>query len=302
MSTPPVRVADDIADVIRLDGPVVVLESTIITHGMPYPRNVETALAVEDEIRSGGAVPATVAVVDGVLRVGVAPDEIERLASASDVRKVSRRDLAYALCGGGLGGTTVAATMIAARLAGVSLFATGGIGGVHRGAEHTFDISADMQELARTPVTVVSAGFKAILDLPRTLEYLETHGVPVVGYRTDTLPAFYTRGRLELDQRAETAEDVADLIRMRRLLGLDGGMVVANPIPEADAMDEDLIDEVIARAVTDAEARGIHGKETTPFLLDRVSELTGDRSLEANIALVRNNARLAAAIAVALAG
>jgi len=298
---PHLSLSNEVGAALADGAPVVALESTIISHGMPYPRNVETALAVEDALRRNGATPATIAVLDGSIRVGLDSDEIERLASARTIRKVSRRDLAIAIYEGGLGGTTVAATMIAAAMAGIRIFTTGGIGGVHRGAASSFDISADLQELARTPVTVVCAGFKAILDLPLTLEYLETHGVPVVGFGTDHLPAFYTPDSgLLLDQRVDDADSAASLIRIRHDLGVSGGMVVANPIPADAAMDSATIGAAIDRAVAEASAGGIVGKETTPFLLDRVSALTGDASLESNIALVRDNARVAAAIAVAL--
>lgn len=295
------EVTDEIADALAEGRAVVALESTIITHGMPYPANVETAQAVEADVRAGGAVPATLALGDGKLRVGLDADELDRLGQVDDAFKVSRRDLPFVLRSGGVGGTTVAATMIVAAMAGIDVFATGGIGGVHRGATSTYDVSADLQELAQTDVTVVSAGFKSILDLDLTMEYLETHGVPVVGYGTATLPAFYTReSDIELDHSVDDAEAVAEIIRLRRSLGLAGGVVVANPIPEADAMDRAEIDAAIAEAIAEADAQGISGKDVTPYLLGRIVELTGERSLTANVALVRNNARVAAGIATAL--
>lgn len=282
---------------------VVALESTIISHGMPWPQNTETALAVEAEVRSHGAVPATIAVVDGRLKAGLARDEIERLGRAGHtVAKVSRRDLPVVVARGGTGATTVAATMIVAALAGIRVFATGGIGGVHRGAETTFDISADLQELARTPVAVVCAGAKSILDLRLTLEYLETHGVPVLGYRTDRLPAFFCRDSdFGVDARLDEAADIARVMHAKWALGLGGGLVVANPIPPAHALLRETVDRVIEQALADAQAQGISGKAITPFLLARVNELTGGESLAGNIQLVLNNARLAAAIAVAFA-
>lgn len=282
--------------------PVVALESTIITHGMPYPANVETALAVEAVVRAHGATPATVAVIGGRLVAGMDASTLERLATSTDTAKASRRDLAATLVNGGTAGTTVAATMIVAALAGIAVFATGGIGGVHRGAEATFDVSADLLELASTPVTVVCAGAKSILDLPKTLEVLETHGVPVLGYGTADFPAFFSRtSGLGVDHRFDTPDAIARVIATQRALGLKTGILVANPIPLADAIEADSIDPHIAEAVRDAEAQGIGRKELTPFLLGRILERTGGRSLEANIALVRNNAALAAQVAAALA-
>lgn len=293
----------EVAEALADSRPVVALESTIITHGMPYPANVETALAVEGDVRDGGAVPATIALSGGRLRLGLSADDLDQLGQVDGAAKVSRRDLPFVLRSGEVGGTTVAATMIVAAMAGVDVFATGGIGGVHRGATSTYDVSADLQELAQTDVTVVSAGFKSILDLDLTMEYLETHGVPVVGFGTRTLPAFYTReSDIELEHSATDAADVAEVIRLRRALGLAGGVVVANPVPEADAMDRAEIDQAIETAVAEADARGIAGKDVTPYLLERIVELTGARSLGANIALVRNNARVAAQIAAALHG
>ncbi len=283
----------------RADGaPIVALESTIITHGMPYPQNLETAQRVEAEIRAHGAVPATIAVMAGKLHIGLTPDELNRLAQASDVMKLSRADIAACLAQGRTGATTVAATMIAAHLAGIHVFATGGIGGVHRGAETSFDISADLHELARTPVSVVAAGAKAILDLPKTLEVLETLGVPVIAYGQDDFPAFWSRSSgLAAPLRMNSAAEIASAHLMRARLGLNGGQLIANPIPEPDEIDRDQITPVIETALREAEAQGIAAKAVTPFLLARIFELTEGRSLKANIALVLNNARLGAAIA-----
>jgi pseudouridine-5'-phosphate glycosidase len=281
---------------------VVALESTIITHGMPYPQNLEMARRVEAEVVAQGAVPATIAIMDGKFRVGLEAEDLERLASEGHAAaKASRRDVAALLASAELAGTTVATTMLAAHWAGIRVFATGGIGGVHRGAEASFDISADLEELGRTPVAVVCAGAKAILDLPKTLEVLETKGVPVVGFGTDTFPAFWARGSgLGLDRRYDSAEALARLLALQFSLGL-GGVLVANPIPAASALDPAEIEGHIATAVADAAAQGVGGKALTPFLLQRILELTGGRSLTANIALVENNARLAARLAVALA-
>ena len=277
------------------------LESTIITHGMPYPQNVETARLVEDDIRAAGAVPATIAVLDGVLHVGLSPDRLEALGQATGVAKLSRADLAACIARGGTGATTVAATMIAAHHAGIAVFATGGIGGVHRGAEQSFDISADLQELAQTPVTVVAAGAKAILDLPKTFEVLETLGVPVIAMGQDVLPAFWSaRSDLPAPLRMDSAEEIARAARMRAALGLAGGQLVCNPIPAEAEIPADIIGPVIEQALAEAEDTGIAAKAVTPFLLQRIFELTQGRSLDANIALVRNNARLGAAIAIAL--
>ena len=282
--------------------PVVALESTIITHGMPYPANLETARSVEEVVRSTGATPATIAVMHGRLVVGMDNATLERLARAEGAVKASRRDLAAVLVNGATAGTTVAATMIVAALAGIPIFATGGIGGVHRGAETTFDVSADLLELAATPVTVVCAGAKSILDLPKTLEVLETHGVPVLGYGTDEFPAFFSRtSGHPVGHRFETPDAIARVIAMQRRLGLETGILVTNPVPEADAIDSAVIDPHIRQAVQDASSRGIGGKELTPFLLGRILALTEGRSLEANIALIKNNARLAAQVAIALA-
>ena len=283
---------------------MVALESTIISHGMPYPQNVATALRVEAEVRSSGALPATIAVIDGRLTAGLSAAQIEELGRAGPtVAKVSRRDLPFIVATNQTGATTVAATMIIAAMAGIRVFATGGIGGVHRGAAQTFDISADLQELARTPVAVVCAGAKSILDLGLTLEYLETHGVPVVGYRTAQLPAFFTQDSgFSVDYRLDDASEIARLLQIKWAMGLGGGVVIANPIPAAHAMPRAVIDAAIEQALSDAQAQGISGKQTTPFLLERVNALTGGNSLAANIELVLNNARLASAVAVALAG
>lgn len=289
----------EVAAALAANRPVVALESTIISHGMPYPQNVETALQVEAEIRAHGAVPATIAIIDGRLKAGLSADEIEYLGKGGrDIAKVSRRDLPFIVAGKRSGATTVASTMIIAAMAGIRVFATGGIGGVHRGAERSFDVSADLQELAQTPVAVVCAGAKSILDLGLTLEYLETHGVPVIGHRCDHLPAFFTRdSAFKLDHRLDEAADIAAAMQAKWSLELRGGMVVANPIPEQYAMPGDKIDAAIEQALREAEEQGVAGKESTPFLLARVCELTGGNSLAANIQLVLNNARLASAIA-----
>jgi pseudouridylate synthase len=293
------RIRPDVAAALVDGRPVVALESTIIAHGMPYPDNVETALQLEADVAAEGALAATIAICDGAVRIGLTPEEIERIgAPDADVVKVSRRDMAFVIQSGGLGATTVAATMIAAHMAGIAVFATGGIGGVHRGASETFDISADLEELSTTPVTVVCAGAKSILDIGLTLEYLETRGVPVIGYGTSTFPAFYTRDSGHLvEQRLDTPEAIAEVMSVRARLGLTGGIVVANPIAETEAMDPVAVDLAIDQAIAEADAAGITGKETTPFLLSRITELTGSESLTANIALVRGNVRLAARIA-----
>ena len=281
--------------------PIVALESTIITHGMPWPQNVETARLVEEDVRRAGAVPATIAVLEGRIHIGLEAAALDQLGQAQEVMKLSRADLAACLALGRSGATTVAATMICAERAGIAVFATGGIGGVHRGAERSFDISADLQELAQTPVTVVGAGAKAILDLPKTLEVLETLGVPVIAYGQDDLPAFWSRASgLTAPLRMDSAEQIAAAHRMRAVLGLRGGQLVANPIPQDAEIPRAQILPVIEEALAAAEAQKISAKEVTPFLLARIFEQTGGRSLEANIALVRNNARLAARIAAAL--
>ena len=284
--------------------PVVALESTIISHGMPYPRNVETALMVEQTIRDNGAVPATIAVIGGRLKAGLSPEEIEYLGKTGrGIAKASRRDLPALVARGADGATTVTTTMMIAHMAGISIFATGGIGGVHRGAETTMDISADLEELAQTPVMVVCAGAKSILDLGLTLEYLETKGVPVIGYGTDELPAFYTRkSGFGVDYRVDSPEQLAAMFRAQRELEFRGGMLVTNPIPEEYSMDKAVIDRAIEQALAECREQGVHGKETTPFLLARVVELTGGDSLESNIKLILNNARIAALTACELAG
>lgn len=287
---------------VQAGKPVVALESTIISHGMPYPKNVETALRVEATIRENGAVPATIAVIGGRLKAGLTPEEIEYLGKAGrNVAKASRRDLPALVARGADGATTVTTTMIIAHMAGIQIFATGGIGGVHRGAEVTMDISADLEELAQTPVMVVCAGAKSILDLGLTLEYLETKGVPVIGYGTEELPAFYTRqSGFGVDYRVDTPEELAAMFAAQRELGYQGGMLVTNPIPEEYSMEKAVIDAAIEQALAEAKANGIKGKETTPFLLAKIVELTGGDSLESNIRLVLNNARVAALTAKAL--
>ena len=293
---PYLDISPEVRQALAEGRPVVALESTIISHGMPYPKNVETALRVEQTIRDNGAVPATIAVIGGRLKAGLSRGEIEHLGKAGRaVAKASRRDLPALVARGADGATTVTTTMIIAHMAGIRIFATGGIGGVHRGAETTMDISADLEELAQTPVMVVCAGAKSILDLGLTLEYLETKGVPVIGYGTDELPAFYTRkSGFSVDYRADSPEELAAMFRAQRALGYRGGMLVTNPIPEQYAMDKEVIDAAIAQALRECEEKGVHGKETTPFLLARVVELTGGESLESNIRLVLNNAALAA--------
>jgi len=281
--------------------PIVALESTIISHGMPYPQNVITAREVEQIIRDNGAVPATIAILDGKIKIGLSDEELEVLGNSPDVAKTSRRDLAYLLATKQKGATTVAATMICAELAGIEMFVTGGIGGVHRGAETTMDISADLEELSQTNVAVVCAGAKSILDIGLTLEYLETKGVPVIGFETDLVPAFYTReSDFAVNFRADNPETVAETLRAKWDLGLKGGAVIANPIPEADAMDHEFITNIIETALQEAKENGISGKKVTPFLLGKVKELTEGKSLVANIALVKHNAVIGSKIAVAL--
>lgn len=292
----------EVSAALRKGQAVVALESTIISHGMPYPDNVETAIRVEQTVRDGGAVPATIAIIGGRLKAGLTGDEIRSLGERGQaVTKTSRRDLPFVVSRGEDGATTVAASMIVAAMAGIRVFATGGIGGVHRGVEQTMDISADLEELARTAVAVVCSGVKSVLDIGRTLEYLETQGVPVVGYGTDRLPAFFTPSSgFPVDYRADTPADVAAALRTKQQLGLSGGVVIANPIPPEHALDGDEIDAVIADAIKEMEQLGITGKDTTPFLLGKIAERTEGRSLRANIELVVNNARLAAEIAGAL--
>ena len=295
-------ISPEVAEALNSGKPVVALESTIISHGMPYPRNVETALLVEQTIRENGAVPATIAIIGGRLKAGLSKDEIEYLGkSGRNVAKTSRRDIAALVARKADGATTVTTTMMIAHMAGISIFATGGIGGVHRGAEVTMDISADLEELGNTPVMVVCAGAKSILDLGLTLEYLETKGVPVIGYGTDELPAFYTRrSGFGVDYRVDTPAQLAAMFKAQQELGMKGGMLVTNPIPEQYAMDKEVIDAAIDQAVKESKEQGIHGKETTPFLLARVVELTGGDSLESNIQLVLNNAIVASKTAAEL--
>jgi pseudouridine-5'-phosphate glycosidase len=294
-------IAPEVQSTLSRGGAVVALESTIITHGMPYPQNVTTAREVEAIVREHGAVPATIAIIEGRIKIGLSHEELEWLGTAKDVMKLSRADLPYAVASKRHGATTVAATMICAHLAGIRVFATGGIGGVHQGVEATMDISADLDELARTPVAVICAGAKAILDLPRTLEYLETRGVPVVGYRTDRFPAFWSRtSELPVPLRLDSPEAMADLIRTKEALGLEGGVLVANPVPGTDEIPTDEMKTFIDTAVAEAKAQGVAGKGVTPFLLSHLFEKTGGRSLATNIALVKNNAALAAQLAVSL--
>ncbi len=296
-------ISPEVREALAAGKPIVALESTIISHGMPYPKNVETALLVEQTIRDNGAVPATIAVIGGRLKAGLSKEEIEYLGKTGRaVAKASRRDLPALVAGGADGATTVTTTMMIAYMAGIKIFATGGIGGVHRGAEVTMDISADLEELAQTPVMVICAGAKSILDLGLTLEYLETKGVPVIGYGTDELPAFYTRkSGFGVDYRVDSPEELAAMFSAQRELGYKGGMLVTNPIPEEYSMDKAVIDAAIEEALAQCKAQGVHGKETTPFLLAKVVELTGGDSLESNIKLVLNNAKLAALTAAELA-
>lgn len=295
-------ISQEVAEALAENKPVVALESTIISHGMPYPQNVETVLKVEQVIRDNGAVPATIAIIGGKLKAGLTKAEIEHLGkTGSAVTKVSRRDLPIIVAKGMDGATTVATTMIIASLAGIKVFATGGVGGVHRGAETTMDISADLEELAMTPVMVICAGAKSILDLGLTLEYLETKGVPVIGYGTDELPAFYTRkSGFGVDYQLNTPKELAEAFSVKQAVGLKGGMLVTNPIPEEYSMDSEVINKAIDEAIAESKRQGIHGKDTTPFLLAKVKEITGGDSLDSNIQLVFNNARLAAQTAAEL--
>jgi len=296
---PYLDISEEVGDALRVNMPVVALESTIITHGMPWPQNLETALEVEAVVREEGAVPATIAIIGGRLKVGLSQDELKQLADGSlHPVKASRRDIPMLVAQHGNGATTVAGTMLVAERAGVRIFATGGIGGVHRGADKTWDVSADLEELAHSSVAVVCAGAKAILDLPKTMEYLETKGVPLIGFGTSELPAFYTRqSGINLSQHADTPEEIAQILHAKWTLGLSGGVVIANPIPAQYAMDKSVIDAAIEKAVEESEITGLKGAELTPYLLARVAEITGGDSLEANIALVKNNAHLAAMIA-----
>lgn len=292
-------IAKEVSAALDANKPVVALESTIISHGMPYPRNVETAMAVEAALRDGGAIPATIAVLDGKLKVGLSPDEIQSLGQLGlDAIKCSRRDLPFVVARRMNGATTVAATMIIAAMAGIRVFATGGIGGVHRGVEETMDVSADLEELANTNVAVVCAGVKSILDIGRTLEYLETKGVPVIGYQTDNLPAFYSRDSgFPVDYRVDTAEEIAAAIKAKWAMKLNGGLLIGVPLPEEHAMPKEEIDSVIVDAIAEMQQQGISGKETTPYLLGSIVERTGGKSLDTNIQLILNNARVAAEIA-----
>lgn len=293
------EISEEVKNALENNKPVIALESTIISHGMPYPQNAETALKVENIVRENGGIPATIAIINGKLKVGLSAEEIELLGKEGEkVIKVSRRDIPYIVANKLNGATTVASTMIIANMAGIKIFATGGIGGVHRGAENTMDISADLQELANTDVAVICAGAKSILDLGLTLEYLETNGVPVLGYKTKELPAFYTRNSgFNLDYAIDSPQEFANLLHAKWELGLKGGVVIANPIPEKYSMDNNIISKVIENAVEEAEKLGIKGKESTPFLLDKIQKLTEGSSLKANIELVFNNTKLATEIA-----
>ena len=293
-------ISREVAEALEQRKPVVALESTIISHGMPYPQNVEMAKKVEQIIRDNGAVPVTIAIMDGKFKIGLEEEDLERLAKEKPVAKVSRRDLPEVFAKRLLGATTVATTMIGAHLAGIKVFVTGGIGGVHRGVEETMDISADLEELGQTPVTVICAGAKAILDLPRTLEYLETKGVPVVGYQTDYLPAFYTRtSEYKLNTRSDSPAEIAAMMHASNTLGLPAGLLVANPIPAEHEIPHEKIEAIIQQAVAEADEKGIRGKDSTPFLLAKIVELTEGASLKTNIELVYNNAKLGAQIAAA---
>ena len=296
------KISQEVKDALAQGKAVVALESTIISHGMPYPQNVETALRVEKEVRDSGAIPATIAIINGVPTVGCSKEEIECLGKAGlSATKVSRRDIPVVVAKGLNGATTVAGTMILADMAGIKVFATGGIGGVHRGAEKTMDISADLDEMAKTEVCVVCAGAKSILDLNLTMEYLETKGVAVIGYRTDELPAFFTRkSGIKVGYRMDSAEEIANTLYAKSDMGLGGGTLVTNPIPEEYSMDESVINEAIDKAIKEADEKGIKGKDITPFLLDKIQKITGGNSLASNIELVLNNARLASNIAVEL--
>ena len=296
--TVPIIFSDEVAAARKACQPIVALESTIITHGMPFPQNIEVARGVEDVVRQNGAVPATIAVMNGTLHIGLNGDQLDALGQAKNVAKLSRADMAACIAIGGTGATTVAATMIGARLAGISVFATGGIGGVHRGAEHSFDISADLHELAQTPVTVVAAGAKAILDLPKTMEVLETLGVPVIAFGQDYLPAFWSAtSDIAAPLRMDSAAQIAAAHLMRMQMNVPGGQLIANPIPQGAEIPQNVLHPIIEQALAEAEAQNITAKKVTPFLLGRILELTDGASLTANIALVRNNARLAAQIA-----
>lgn len=294
-----VKISQEVKEAIKEKKPVVALESTIISHGMPYPKNVETALEVEKVVRENGAIPATIAIINGEIKIGLSKEEIEIIGKAGlSVTKTSRRDLAYVVANKLNGATTVAATMICAQMANIKIFATGGIGGVHRGAEKTMDISADLEELGKTNVAVICAGCKSILDMGLTLEYLETKGVAVYGYQTNILPAFYTRESDFKVNKINSEQEVAKVLKTKWDLGLDGGVVITNPIPEEFSMDRKIIDKTILEALKEADEKGIKGKDITPFLLDKIQKLTSGKSLEANIELVFNNAKLASKIAI----
>lgn len=294
-----IELHQDVKDALENNKPVIALESTIISHGMPYPQNVEMAKKVEDIVRQGGAVPATIAIMDGKIKVGLDEASLEKLGNSEGVAKVSRRDLAEIIATKRIGATTVASTMICAEMAGIKFFVTGGIGGVHRGVEETMDISADLDELGKTDVAVICAGAKSILDLDKTMEYLETKGVPVIGYQTEVLPAFFTRtSDIKLNTVSETTEDIAAIIKAKHDLKLEGGVVIANPILESDELPKEYIDSIVMEAVKEAEEKGIGGKDSTPFLLGKIVEKTEGKSLEANIKLVYNNAKVGTQIAV----
>ena len=291
----------EVQEAIKNELPIVALESTIISHGMPYPQNIEMAERCEDIVRENGAVPATIAIMDGKIKIGLSKEDLKTLATAKNVAKVSRRDFAAVIAEGEIGATTVASTMICAEMAGIKFFVTGGIGGVHRGFEETMDVSADLEELCKTNVNVICAGAKSILDIPRTLEYLETKGVPVIGYKTDQLPAFFTReSGLKLAIRKDSLNEIAQLINAKDALELSGGTVIANPISEDDQLDKDYIDSIINEAIESANEEGISGKEMTPFLLSKIVDKTNGKSLEANISLVFNNADIGSKLAVQL--
>ena len=293
-----VEYSDEVKKAMEEGKAVVALESTIISHGMPYPQNIETAKACEEIIRKNGAVPATTAIIGGKIKIGLNEEELEFMATSKDIIKASRRDFAYIVSRGLNGATTVASTIIASRLAGIKIFVTGGLGGVHRHAETTFDISRDLEELASNDIMIVCAGCKSILDIGLTLEYLETKGVPVFGYQTDSMPAFFTRkSEFKVDYNIKNPKEAAEAAKTQWDLGLTGGILLTNPIPEEDSMDEEKINKAIEEALKEAEEKGIHGKETTPFLLSKVLEVTEGKSLEANIALVKNNAKLGAEVA-----
>ena len=294
------EIKDEVKEALTARKPVVALESTIIAHGMPHPQNIETALEIEEIIRDNGAVPATIGIIDGKIKVGLTREEVEFLGESNEIIKVSRRDLPVVLAEKNHGATTVAGTMIAADLAGIRIFVTGGVGGVHRGAEKSFDVSADLEELKMTSVAVIAAGAKSILDLGLTLEKLESFGVPVLGYQTEELPAFYSRhSGFDCDYRLDNPEHTADILKAKWELGLEGGVLIANPVPEEDEIEYSVINEKIEQALAEAEDKGIGGKELTPFLLDRIKEITDGQSLETNISLVKNNAVVGAKIAAA---